>query len=148
MWENIENSSVAIWVGESLWAYPFWLCLHAIGLALVVGLFTVQNLRLLGLFKPLAPASMLPLTKVAWMGFVVNALSGLFLFSAQATVFVSSKPFLFKISFIAIGMILAAVIQARIRNEQNTSASTKLIALTSLLMWTGAIVSGRLIAYF
>lgn len=28
MWEWLENTPVALWVGESLWAYPFWLSLH------------------------------------------------------------------------------------------------------------------------
>ena len=35
MFEWLENTSVAIWVGESLWAYPFMLSLHVIGLAIV-----------------------------------------------------------------------------------------------------------------
>ena len=42
MFEWLENTSVALWVGESLWAYPFMLSLHVIGLAIVVGIGLVK----------------------------------------------------------------------------------------------------------
>lgn len=146
MWEWLENTPVAIWVGESLWAYPFWLSLHVIGLAIVVGIFAVRDLRLVGLFGGLAPEAFLGLGKVAWSGFVINAVSGMFLFSSQASTFVHSTPFLIKIACIATGMVLAAVIQARLRAGR-LGAPTRLLGLSSLFVWAGAIVAGRLIAY-
>ena len=117
MWEWLENTSVAIWVGESLWAYPFWLSLHAIGLAVVVGVFAMRDLRLLGMFRGLAPRAFLSLSKFAWIGFVINATSGTLLFVSQASTFAHSTPFLIKIACIIAGMILASIIQARLRNE-------------------------------
>ena len=154
MFEWLENTSVALWVGESLWAYPFWLSLHVIGLAVVVGIFSMRDLRLLGMFRGLRPAAFLSLSKFAWIGFIVNAISGGFLFTSQATTFVNSTPFLLKISFIVVGMVLATVIQSRLRGEladadgdATIGGSTKLIALLSLLCWMAAIVTGRLIAY-
>ena len=154
MFEWIENTSVAIWVGESLWAYPFMLSLHVMGLAVVVGIFSMRDMRLLGMFKGLKPAAFLSLGKLAWVGFIVNAISGTFLFTSQATTFVHSTPFLLKITCIAAGMVLAAVIQARLRGElagsgpeAAISVSTKLIAAVSLSLWAAAIITGRLIAY-
>ena len=38
MFEWLELTPVAIWVGESLWGYPIMLGLHAVGLAIVVGI--------------------------------------------------------------------------------------------------------------
>ena len=146
MWEWLENTPVATWVGESLWAYPLWLSLHVIGLAIVVGIFAVRDLRLLGLFRGLAPQAFLAIGKVAWSGFIINAVSGLFLFSSQASTFVHSKPFLIKIACIASGMIIAAVIQARLRAGK-TAGATRVLGLLSLFAWSGAIVAGRLIAY-
>lgn len=154
MFEWLENTSFALWVGESLWAYPFWLSLHGIGLAIVVGIFSMRDLRLLGMFSGIRPAAFLALSKFAWIGFIVNAISGAALFTSQATTFVSSIPFLLKISFIAVGMVLATVIQSRLRGEladaggdASISGSTKFIALLSLLCWLIAIITGRLIAY-
>ncbi len=50
MIEAIENSAYAIWVRESpsIFAYTTILSLHAIGLAIIVGINTVVALRLLG----------------------------------------------------------------------------------------------------
>ena len=50
---RVEESAVALWVGESLWGYPFLLSLHVVGLAIIVGLVVMLDLRLLGLFKEL-----------------------------------------------------------------------------------------------
>lgn len=154
MFEWLENTSVALWVGESLYAYPFWLSLHVIGLAVVVGIFAMRDLRLMGFFAGLRPASFLAISKFAWIGFIVNAVSGAFLFTSQASTFVESTPFLLKIGCIAVGMILASVIQGRLHGELATaggdaviSSPTRGIAVVSFLLWMTAIVTGRLIAY-
>jgi len=152
--EWLENTSVALWVGESLWAYPFMLSLHGIGLAILVGVFVMLDLRLLGSFKEIRVDSFLPVLKLAWVGFVVNAISGAFLFTSQASYFITSTPFLLKIAMIFVGAILAAIIQSRLRNARDATSgewmidgSTKIVAALSLAMWMGAIVTGRLIAY-
>ncbi|MYE49549.1 MAG: hypothetical protein F4X96_08955 [Gammaproteobacteria bacterium] len=154
MFEWLENTPVAIWVGESVWAYPMWLSLHVIGLAILVGIFATRDLRLLGYFSGLTPGSFLPLSKFAWIGFAVNAVSGVFLFISQATMFVTSTPFLLKISCIAAGLLVATVVQRRLRDEladagsdAAISQSTKRIAAVSLSLWALAIINGRLIAY-
>jgi len=150
----LENTPVAIWVGVSLWAYPGLLAVHIIGLAVVVGIFTMRDLRLLGMFPGLQPAAFLPLSKLAWIGFIINAISGFLLFTSQATIFVNNLPFLIKISAIIVGMVLAGVIQSRLRlqfagaaEETSIDGSTRAIALASLMCWLTAIIAGRLIAY-
>ena len=155
MFEQLENTSAALWVGESLWGYPFLLSLHVIGLAVVVGIFSMRGMRLLGLFSGIHPAAFLPLSKLARVGFIINAISGILLFTSQAVTFVNNTPFLLKISCVAAGMVLAEVIQSRLRSELalatgelKISGSTRLIAMVSLSCWLAAIVAGRLVAYF
>lgn len=151
MWEWLEGTSVALWVGESSLAYPLMLSLHAIGLAIIVGIFVILDLRLLGSFKTIRVEAFLPLMKLAWVGFIINAISGLFLFSSQASIFVTSTPFLLKIAMIVVGVVLAAVIQAKLRQSAASktplSGSTVILAIASISAWLGAIVTGRLIAY-
>ncbi|MEY3666643.1 MAG: hypothetical protein RL572_183 [Pseudomonadota bacterium] len=149
----IETTSVAQWVSLSLYAYPLLLCVHIIGLAVVVGIFMMRDLRLAGFFKGLDPLAFLPLGRVAWLGFFFNALSGLALFSSQAQTFAGNAAFLIKIAFILLGMILACVIEARLRAALQQGSAwhderfTRTVALCSLLTWTGAIIAGRLVAY-
>ena len=63
--ECVEQTSLAIWVGESLYGYPFLLSVHAVGLAIVVGLSVVTSLRLLNFHKHISPESLLALIRIA-----------------------------------------------------------------------------------
>jgi hypothetical protein len=149
----IESTSIAQWVSLSLYAYPLLLCVHIIGLAVVVGLFMMRDLRLAGCFKRLDPLAFLSLGRVAWLGFFFNALSGLALFTSQAQTFAGNTAFLVKIALILVGMILAGLIEARLRKAQQQGRAAdedhtlRTVALCSLLIWTGAIIAGRLVAY-
>lgn len=152
MFAWLENTRVAIWVAESLWAYPVLLSLHIVGLAMVVGIFVMRDLRLLGYFERLRPTAFLPISKLAWIGFLINATSGLLLFTSQAVTFVNSKPFLIKISAIVAAMVMAGLIQSRLRAElaagaTSVKATTRIFARLSLGLWMTAIIAGRLIAY-
>lgn len=155
MFEWFENTALAIWVGESLWGYPLMLSLHVIGLAIVAGIFTMLNLRLLGTFRGIPFAVFRPLIQFAWVGFAINLLSGLALFASQATVFVESKPFLIKIAAIIVAMFCSVYVQnhtaARAGHgddeTQGADGALRAIATISLLLWLTAICAGRLIAY-
>ncbi|HJL93136.1 MAG TPA: hypothetical protein QGF04_05060, partial [Woeseiaceae bacterium] len=72
MFEWLEYSSLSIWVGESLWGYPIMLSLHAIGLAIVVGIFTMFNFRVLGLFESIEYSAFVDFFKLAWWGLLIN----------------------------------------------------------------------------
>lgn len=155
MFEALENTSAAIWVGESLWGYPLLLGLHVIGLAIVAGIFLMLDLRILGFNKGVSYASFLGLFRLAWFGLAINAISGTALFSSQATVFIVSVPFLLKIGSITAGVICAVMIRSKLRENATdldssssaTTGSARLLAVVSLLCWIGAIAAGRLIAY-
>jgi hypothetical protein len=154
MFEWLEGTKVSMWVGESLWGYPIMLGLHAVGLAIVVGIFVMRDLRLIGFFEGISYESLDSLRKLAWTGFVINATSGCFLFTSQATTFASSTPFLLKISMIFLAAICAAVIQNKMRDEAPqwdssgaVTGSVRAIAMVSIALWTGAIIAGRLTAY-
>jgi len=154
MFESLENTAVAIWVGESLWGYPMLLGLHVVGLAIVVGIFVMRDLRLSGLFDGISYESLERLRRLGWAGFVINAISGCFLFSSQAVHFSTSTPFLLKISMIFLAAIIAAVIQNRMHAGAagwdaagRVPGAVRGLAALSMALWTGAIVAGRLTAY-
>jgi hypothetical protein len=155
VFEWLETSALAIWVGESLWGYPIMLGMHAIGLAIVVGIFVVLDLRILRLIRGVSFHAFLSLYRLAWIGLLFNALSGSALFTSQATTFVESAPFLIKISAVISGVIVGIFIQRRLKSraadwdyaDTNIESSTTALAVLSLVCWIGAIFAGRLIAY-
>ena len=155
MLEWLEYTSLSIWVAESIWGYPIMLSLHIIGLAVVVGIFTVYNFRLLGLFNSLEFEPFLDFFRLAWLGLLVNFVSGFTLFGSQATFYITNIPFLVKIFSIISGSLLAFKIQLRLQSNVNawderTAQPNKKdhsFAVISLVLWTSAIFGGRLIAY-
>ena len=142
----IENTSLALWVGTSLWAYPVLLSAHITGLAVIVGIIAMRDFHLLGFINGVTEANFLELKKLAYCGFLINGISGIMLFASQASYLSTNLPFLVKLFFIGSGMVLASKIYKKI--EKNTGrTSTKILAILSLFSWFGAITAGRLIAY-
>ena len=113
------------------------------------------NLRILGLLKDIELSTFKSLYQLSWVGLVINTTSGFSLFSSQATYFVTSKPFLIKITAIILGVIVAIFLyRCLYLNGEDTSEKktirgqpTRNLAVLSLLCWTTAIFSGRLVAY-
>lgn len=154
MLTTLETTSLAIWVGESLYAYPALLACHIVGLAIVVGVFAMRDLRLLGFASALNLSVFLELKRLAIAGFIINLISGLLLFSSQASYLATSVPFLSKIACVVTGMILATVLNGRLGSAVTDSSvslpidsGTRALASLSLIIWCAAIVAGRLIAY-
>jgi hypothetical protein len=156
--EAIENSGLATFVRESpsLLAYTLVLALHAIGLAIVVGFSAAIALRLLGVASaiPLAPArSLFPLM---YIGFWINALSGLALFAANASGMLANPVFFVKLGFIALGVLTMRLLRNGVFGDAQLEslaagaalpAYARTLAIASLVCWGAALIAGRLTAY-
>ena len=101
----MEGTAYSEWIVAGLLGWPLMLSMHALGLAAVVGIMFAISLRMLGFFKPIPYAGLGPLLAYGWIGIAVNAFSGLSLFMAQATFYVTSIPFLVKITFVILGIV-------------------------------------------
>jgi hypothetical protein len=150
----LEGTAYSQWIVAGLLGWPLMLSMHAIGLAAIVGIMFAINLRMLGLFKPIPYTGLGALLRFGWVGIAVNAFSGLSLFMAQATFYVTSVPFLFKITFVILGIANLHVTQRVLRQEAESwqetgviSRTGTLLAASSIAFWTLAVVFGRLIAY-
>ena len=146
MLEFIESTAIATWVRESpsIFAYTFVLSLHAIGLAIVVGVSAIVALRTLGRFDQIPLAPMLKFYPVMWAGFTINTISGLMLLSANATGMLSMPMFYIKMAF-----IVAAVVTLSLLKPRLAAGSGRVRGLSYALLgfWLGGIVAGRLTAY-
>lgn len=151
--EWLEATSLAEYVRVSAFGYPAAIALHSVGLAVMVGPVLMLDLRLLGRFHGIPYESLSRILAIAWIGFLINFLSGIGLFAAQATSYMTNVPFLVKIALVLVGAITAAqqqtVIgrQAASWNATGVPGSVRAVAIGSIVFWVGAIVTGRLIAY-
>ena len=109
MLQTIEDLSIGVWVRESpsIFAYTLVLSLHAIGLAIVLGLNWLIALRLLGVAKAIPLTALRSFYGTIWFGFFINAVSGVLLFIASATHMGVMHVFWIKMAAVATGMILS-----------------------------------------
>lgn len=150
----LEGTRVATWTRESpsLWAYPTVLTLHTVGLAIVVGVSAVVDLRLLGVARRVPLATLMPAFRLIAWGFLLNAVTGLLLLIADATMKMRQPVLYVKLALIALGLRCTVLARKEIRYGPVAPTSTvspraSVIAMASLLLWAAAITAGRLMAY-
>ncbi len=153
----IQNSPfgarLANWLSQT--AFPPIITAHSVGMALLVGLQGLINLRVLGLGRGLPIPALRRFMTCVWIGFWINLCSGVLLFLITPDKFFHSTLFRFKLGFIVAGLLLGACLNAsllRVGDEYATSNTTpavidKTLALLSLACWLSAIVAGRYLAY-
>ena len=152
----LENTAIGVWTRESpsIWAYPTVLTLHTVGLGMLVGANAIIDLRLLGFAPHLSLPSLAPLYRFMWAGFAINAISGVLLFVANATTKSTQPVFYLKLALIAAALMITAAIRKAVALERSSGPdstarvmSPAQLAVVSLVLWTGAIAAGRLMAY-
>ena len=150
----MESSPLSIWVRESNFGYYILLNAHAIGMALVVGVVLMLDLRLLGFARSVPLKVFDRLLAVGWIGFAVNFASGAILFAAQGQRYMQNTPFLIKIGLILLGgftmwLLGRMMRQSGAQGEKGgeVGSSGRSVAFLSMVFWIGAIVAGRIIAY-
>jgi hypothetical protein len=147
----IENLPAIVALRESTLAYPLVNALHIIGIALLFGSIVPLDLRLAGWrgavvgVEPLAKL----LLPVAVAGFLLAVCAGLLLFATDARAYAASPLFQGKIAVVAAALLNALWLRRVDWRDASTSRRRLAVAgAVSILLWSSAIVLGRLIGYF
>ena len=147
---NIERMSLSVWIRESpsLLAFPFILFLHTLGLAMLAGLNVGLDVWLLGRRK-LPPFELPNIYRVMWLGFGINAFSGLLLLAAYPAKALTNWVFFLKLLCIVIALWVLQHLKGELAGtgEHDVSTRARRLAFASLLLWTVTIFAGRLLAY-
>jgi hypothetical protein len=151
----IEQTALSVWVRESssLWAFPFVLYLHTLGLALLAGISVALDLWLLSGATRSPRVAGAGFFRAMWLGFAINAVSGVVLLIAYPAKALTNWVFYSKMLLI----VLALIALERIRQQvfAGTRPGDPIIvtrrarglAIASLAFWAGTILTGRLLAY-
>ena len=150
----IEATAPSIWLRESpsLWAFPFVLILHTVGMGFLAGTNVAMDLRVVG-FAPKVPLSLFEkFFLVMKISFVVNAASGVLLLIAYPTKALTNPLFYIKLLLIAVGLIQAVwmrshVLRNPVTDAEGPSTKSMVMAGASLATWTAAVAAGRFLAY-
>jgi uncharacterized membrane protein len=149
----IESSLFSTWVRTtpSIFGYAGFLFLHTVGLAIVVGMSAMVDLRLLGFARGVPVAPLEPYFPIMWIGFWINAVSGSVLFAQDATTKVTNPVFGVKMLLIGLAVLDMVLIRRVVFRDPNVNTSVpglgKVLAAMSLVLWFGATTAGRMMAY-
>jgi cytochrome b561 len=87
-----------------------------------------------------------------WLGFWVNASSGILLVMVDATKMLTNPLFYIKIGFITLAVVSGRLLWNQVfrdpfAEKRPLQVTAKIWAVSSLLFWIAAITAGRLTAY-
>jgi hypothetical protein len=152
--QAIEGTGFSTWLreSESPFAFYFILLFHTFGLALLVGANTVVDLRLLGVARAIPLAPLKRLFRIMWIGFAMNAVTGILLVIAYPTKSLTNPDFYIKLALIGLAIWVMQKLNSQVFQDSSLSEADMIakgatLAKFSIFLWFGAITAGRLLAY-
>ena len=150
----VEQSGISVWMRESpsMLSFPTIIALHAIGMGLLAGTNAAMDFRILGFARGISISTLERLVPVMRFGFWLNALSGVLLLLAYPTKALTNPLFCVKLSLILFAIVDTWLIRREIIHKSTAgeippARKGKIMAVASLGLWAGAVISGRLLAY-
>jgi hypothetical protein len=154
--EWLQGTSLAVYIRDSLFAFPLIESAHVIGLTLVFGTIAIVDLRLLGIassersFQRLASDTF----KWTWAAFALTAVTGVLMFITNASGYFHNGYFRTKLVLLvlaAINVLVFELTAGRSVKQWGEASSApplgRALAAVSLVLWLAIIVSGRMIGF-
>ena len=156
---------IAIWLSETKWSialleslymYPWIESAHVLSICFFIGILLFVDLRLMGIAFTKLPISEMNKKVLPWslFGFGLMMLTGFLLFYAIPVRSYQNIFFRFKVILILLAGLNAFLFHRQMKVEgmiwdegKSIPKSVHLKAAVSLVLWSGVIISGRMIAY-
>ncbi len=156
---------IAIWLSETKWSialleslymYPWIESAHVLSICFFIGILLFVDLRLMGVAFTKLPISEMNKKVLPWslFGFSLMMLTGFLLFYAIPVRSYQNIFFRFKVILILLAGLNAFLFHRQMKVEgmiwdegKSIPKSVHLKAAVSLVLWSGVIISGRMIAY-
>jgi hypothetical protein len=152
----IETTGIGAPMTATPWLWPLCETLHFIGLALLIGVAGLFDLRMLGFVRRVSLASVMDLRPWAALGLAINLVTGLMFFAGAPDQYVHNPAWWAKIAFILVAglNILAFELSPSAKalvNEvgpgDNTSLRLKFAGGISLFSWFAVLYFGRMLPF-
>lgn len=151
--EYLKASAFSDWLSVSLLGFPALIALHSVGMGVAVGLALMVTLRLYGVIAGFDERQIPRLLQLAVWGFLLNLATGLAIFITRGPEYVVTAIFLLKLVLVFSGAAILWWLKNHFATARPASAapvidtSGRRLSLTLTLLWFGAVIAGRLIAY-
>ncbi|HWZ76755.1 MAG TPA: DUF6644 family protein [Candidatus Sulfotelmatobacter sp.] len=152
----LDQTAVGSTIRQSLWLFPAIQTVHLLGMAALVGTITVLDLRLLGWAMPQRRVSEVTarLLPWAWLGFGVQVVTGVLLFSSEAVKIYGNPAFRLKMLLLLLAGIQALLFQTVVSRKLPTwddrpalPVMAKVMGMISILLWLAIVTAGRFIGF-
>ena len=152
----LQSTSGSGALQQSIYTYPIVETVHVLALCLFLGFAVLMDLRLLGVTLRRRAVSEIVERLVPWIvaGFVLMVISGVLLFYSDPVKFYQNIFFRVKsVMLILTGLNVWVFHSRTFRRVAQwdralvTPVAAKVAGAVSLVLWTGIVVTGRLIAY-
>jgi hypothetical protein len=151
----LEHTEPSQFIQSAGWVVPSVQTVHILAISAVAGSALILNLRLLGLLSTGQSLQTVAkrFTPVIWWSLPVLLVTGTVLTIGEPGRELLNPVFRIKMVLILTAMALLAFFQTRLARDPGRYEGARgrgaalSIAVPSLLLWTGIIVAGRLIAY-
>jgi hypothetical protein len=136
------------------WLWPVCETIHFVGLALVIGIAGMFDLRLMGFMSRISVSAVKDLMPWAVAGFAMNLATGTIFFIGAPDQYVNNPAWWAKVFFIALAglnaMVFETTLGARVLTlgpGENTPTSFKIIGAVSLFSWLSVLYWGRMLPF-
>lgn len=118
---------------------------------MLAGISVALSIWLLRAKSLVRPAQMTGVFRVMWLGFGINALSGIALLIAYPAKALTNPLFYAKLGLVLLGVYAVARVNREILAGTQLAAGVTVTArrwaVASIIIWSGTILAGRLLAY-
>jgi len=145
----LVNSPWSHAINKAEWIFPVIQSFHFIGFALLIGTIAIVDLRLLGLgMRRQEPSELAAdLQRFTYLGVALMLITGLLMFSTDAVTYHNNPAFQFKMTCFTVALVFQFTIHRWAVRLGSAGIWPKLAAAISLLLWSGVVFSGRMIAF-
>jgi hypothetical protein len=136
------------------WLWPTCETIHFAGLALLLGVAGMFDLRLLGFMKRVPISVVKDFMPWALVGFTLNLMTGMIFVISEPAQYFGNPTWWVKVGFLIVAGANALIFEtaygrraAAIPAGEDTPMSLKIIASVSLIAWLGVLVAGRFLPF-
>jgi|SRR5688572_5680689 len=152
--EWIERTGHGTMVRDSIWQFAAIEAVHLLALAVIGGAVLIVDLRLLGWTLARQPVKQIARDAEPWLlgSLIMMLLTGYFLMaSLAASKYYVNYAFQLKMVFLLLAIVFTYTVRRRLiykDDAQINPIAAKLVALVSVLLWSGVGIMGRGIGFY
>ena len=152
--EEMMASNLTQWIQATYWLWPILEIFHFFGLTLLMGGLIIVDLRMIGFLSYIGLEEVKKLLPLVIFGFLVNLITGVLFLFGDPSRYSINIGFQIKMILVLLAGCNAAIYHLKVEPlfsnlnlTDRLPLAIKITGFTSLTLWTGVLLFGRLIPY-